>query len=124
MRCPARSGCGEGVAGGWFLTGSLHDERGERSLWSLFYEITNPIQESSASMTYSPSSDLSPSPILILSSHKKRTSTCELRENVSIQTIATLFSRKDIASAFWGPVSTSVLEAMSQTMLRSSVLLD
>lgn len=51
MRSPARSGCGEGVADGWFLTGSLHGERGERSLWSLFYKITNPIQESSASMT-------------------------------------------------------------------------
>lgn len=50
MRLPACSGCGEGVADGWFLTGSSHDERGERSLWSLFYKITNPIQESSASM--------------------------------------------------------------------------
>lgn len=51
MRSPAQAGCGKGVADGWFLTGSLHDERGERSLWSLFYKITNPIQEISASMT-------------------------------------------------------------------------
>ena len=51
LRGPSRSGFGEGVAVGWFLTGYLLDERGERSLWSLFYEITNPIQESSASMT-------------------------------------------------------------------------
>lgn len=96
--------------------------KGERSLWSLFYKITNPIQESSA--PWSNHLPVTSPSLLILSSHKERISTCELREDVNIQTIVTLFSRKAIAFAFWGPVSTSVLADMSQTVLRSSVLLD